>query len=572
MQLIGDTILNQEETENLKGDCEAQNFVLTKDQYQGVLALLQQSQIFPTPHISNQVTVCSNTPSTHTPYNGKTAFSTTSWVLDSGTTDHICFSLSCFSSYHHIKPISVKLPNGATVFAHFSGSVPLTQHHILSNVLYIPSFSFNLISISKLTESLSCVLCFDSKLCSIEEKSTSRMIGSAEAFNGLYILRVPHFTALSCTKPISNHINVVDLVNVLAANVWHFRLGHASNSCLESIQNKISFVKGNKSYICDVCHLAKQKHLPSPVSTTKSNECFDLIHIDIWGPYSTPSVHGHKYFLTVIDDHSRYTWIYLMKSKAEASKILHIFVSLIQTQFDKRVKTIRSDNGSEFIMTDFYASKGIIHQTTCVHTPQQNSIVERKHGHLLNVARALMIQSNLPKIYWSYAVLHAAYIINILPTPILNACSPHERLYKVLPNFSKLKVFGSLCFASTSKVNRTQFDHRASKCIFLGYKVGTKGFILLNIGTRELFVSRDVIFYENIFPYSNHSLDTSNNSNHSIILPHDEPFTSSDDIVPLAINTKLHPQSTTTPHNNSTNDDAEPTQPDSPNANMSNEP
>ena len=83
-------------------------------------------------------------------------------------------------------------------------------------------------------------------------------------------------------------------------------------------------------------------------------------------------------------------------------------------------------------MTNFFVSKGIIHQTSCVNTPQQNSVVERKHGHLLDVARALMIQSHLPKIYWSYSVIHAAHIINMLLTPVLNYSSPHEMLAKLM--------------------------------------------------------------------------------------------------------------------------------------------
>jgi len=86
-----------------------------------------------------------------------------------------------------------------------------------------------------------------------------------------------------------------------------------------------------------------------------------LIHVDLWGPYSIPSIHGHKY--------SRYTWIFLLKQKSEVVKILKNFVTFIQTQFETTIKTIRSDNGSEFFMTNFFANKGIVHQTSCVNTP-----------------------------------------------------------------------------------------------------------------------------------------------------------------------------------------------------------
>ena len=136
---------------------------------------------------------------------------------------------------------------------------------------------------------------------------------------------------------------------------------------------------------------------------------------------------------------------------------MEIFVVFVQTQFETTIKIIRSDNGTDFFMTNFFVNKGIVHQTSYVNTPQQNSIVERKHGHLLNVARALMTQSHLSKIYWSYFVIHVAYIINMLLTPILNYFSPHEMLYKTETNFNELKVFGSLCYASTLPTNKRKF-------------------------------------------------------------------------------------------------------------------
>jgi len=89
------------------------------------------------------------------------------------------------------------------------------------------------------------------------------------------------------------------------------------------------------------------------------------------------------------------------------------------------------------------------HQISCVNTPQQNNIVERKHSHLLNVARALMTQSHLPKIYLSYYVIHVVHIINMLPTLVSNYSSPHEMFYKTEVDFNGLKVFGSLCYVST---------------------------------------------------------------------------------------------------------------------------
>jgi len=156
---------------------------------------------------------------------------------------------------------------------------------------------------------------------------------------------------------------------------------------------------------------------------------------------------------------------------------------------------VRSDNGLEFDLHQFYASIGILHQKSCVETPQQNGRVERKHQHILNVGRALLFQSKLPKKFWSYALVHATYIINKVSSFILIDKSPHQLLFQQDPDFESFKVFGSLCFASTVCSHRTKLAPREKKCIFLGYRTGVKGYILFDLKTRQIFISRNVIFF-----------------------------------------------------------------------------
>lgn len=117
------------------------------------------------------------------------------------------------------------------------------------------------------------------------------------------------------------------------------------------------------------------------------------------------------------------------------------------------------------------------------------------------MARSLLFQSHLPKIFWSFAIKHSVYLINRLPTPLLLQKSPYEVLYKSKPDFFTLHAFGYLAYANSLKAGRTKFDLRASKCIFLGEKLGTKGFLLFNLKTHDLFLSRDVYFYDTIFPF-----------------------------------------------------------------------
>jgi hypothetical protein len=177
---------------------------------------------------------------------------------------------------------------------------------------------------------------------------------------------------------------------------------------------------------------------------------------------------------------------------------------MIQTQFITKIKCIRSDNGSKFHMKDFFSTQGIIHQLSCVETPQQIEIVERKHQHLLNVARSLRFQSHLPLQFWSNYILSATHIINRIPTPLLSNKSSYQLLFSKIPSYSHLKVFGCLAYVSTLSRNKTKFDPRDTPCIVIGYPHNIKGYKFYNLQNQSVIISRNAIFHETIFPYATH--------------------------------------------------------------------
>lgn len=149
--------------------------------------------------------------------------------------------------------------------------------------------------------------------------------------------------------------------------------------------------------------MAKFTKLPFSLSESVASELFGLVHIDLWGPYKESTREKYRYFLTIVDDHSRHTWLYLLENKYESLATLEKFLNYTKTHFNKPIKTLRSDNALEFTShacKSFFDKNGIIHQTSCVHRSQQNARVERKHRHILEIARSLRFQAALPLKFW----------------------------------------------------------------------------------------------------------------------------------------------------------------------------
>lgn len=237
---------------------------------------------------------------------------------------------------------------------------------------------------------------------------------------------------------------------------------------------------------------AKQTRLPFPTSSIKTQSCFDLVHCDIWGPYKTSSFSGAHFFLSVVDDYSRSVWVFLMKHKSEVSNYLIMFCNMVHTQFNKKVKKIRADNGVEFksnCMLDYYMKHGIVLETSCTDTPQQNGVVERKHRHILEVARALHFEAGLSIMFWGECVLTATYIINRLPSKLLKDKTPYEVLLGNKPPYNHLRIFGCLVYAKDNKKGGDKFGERGRPCVFVGYPNGQKGYRVYDLETKKIYTS-----------------------------------------------------------------------------------
>ena len=228
--------------------------------------------------------------------------------------------------------------------------------------------------------------------------------------------------------------------------IWHKRLGHASEAILKKIQQ---LDVGNYNQLCDSCIRAKQTRLHFPIRFSKSMECFDLTHIDIWGQYKHATLNGEHYFLSIVGDYSRGFWVYLMTNKYKVGYFLIYFYNIGKTQFYKELRgyenlmvlNFNQDTCLISIKNKKYSFK------LCAPTYQNRMVLLKENTNIYwKRGRALRFQTSLPIEFWGDCVLTVAYIINRLPTRALDSKTPHKILLGKLPTYNQLNVLGCLAY------------------------------------------------------------------------------------------------------------------------------
>lgn len=360
-------------------------------------------------------------------------FSSNNWLIDSGATNHIVSNSKLLTPSQILSNTFVSLPTRQKIRVSHIGSVQLTPYNTLTKDLCVPYFNINLIIINIITSESKCSLIFLLTPTSFRITSQGKWL--------VLLNKTKHFTTFKTTCFSDSSVIVAAKTATLSDFVlWHKRLVRLAFNKLPFLNKDIDIVLLSTQFFCDVCPLAKQHMISLPIGNIKFVTVFDKTHLDIWGPYEVVSLTGHSYFLTIVDDFSRCIRIYLMKHKSEVPNIIKYFHALIHTQVGLKIKCVQSDNGPEFNPTDFYSVNSILHYTFCVGTPQQNGVVQRKHQHLLKVARALRFQANLHFQFWG-SVKTGVYLMNITP-PLLQNKSPFEVMFGVSPDYNSLKVLG----------------------------------------------------------------------------------------------------------------------------------
>jgi transposase InsO family protein len=212
---------------------------------------------------------------------------------------------------------------------------------------------------------------------------------------------------------------------------------------------------------CKHCALGKMTQLSFPISCTHTTEPLQLVHSDVWGPAPITSINGTRYYVSFVDDFSKFTWFFPLKHKSQVLSTFIHFKSTIENLLNHKLKVLRTDCEGEYTDSAFQnycSTHDIFHQFSCPHTPQQNGVAERKHRHIVETSLSLISQSSLPLSYWPYAFATSVFLINRLPTPKLQLKSPWEVLFHSPPDYSSFKTFGCSCFPLLTPYNKHKLE------------------------------------------------------------------------------------------------------------------
>nr|GEX41344.1 zinc finger, CCHC-type [Tanacetum cinerariifolium] len=362
------------------------------------------------------------------------------WYLDNGASNHMTGVREHFKELDEKVSGKVKFGDGSYIEIKEKGSILIEcddeKQRIISHVYYILSLKSNLLSLGQFTE-IGCKVVMEDDKLQLYDMDNKIFMEVTRQRNRLYK------ASLRICTPVCLLANLKD-----TTWLWHARLGH------------LNFEKHSRT------------PFPKKVKA-RSTSSLDLVYGDLCGPITPPTPSGKKYIFLIVDDYSRYMWVYFLSTKDQAFDTFKEYKSIIEKELRTTLKMLRTDRGGEFASNEF------------IQYCKENRI-----------ARQLTAPTNMPQNFWAEAIRHAIYILNSVPTKALEDITSYEAIKQRKPNLKNLKVFRCIAYAKVPSQHLTKLDDRSTKMVYLGNEQGSKAYRLFDPTTRKRCVSRDVKFKE----------------------------------------------------------------------------
>ncbi|KAB1213363.1 Retrovirus-related Pol polyprotein from transposon TNT 1-94 [Morella rubra] len=403
-------------------------------------------------------------------YSSVPAVCDSSWYPDSAATNHMTndFSNLTIQPSEYFGEDQVWVGDGSALPIHHIGNTNLPTPHdnlLLHNLSHVPLLTKNLLSVRQFCEDNMVFFEFHSSFFCVKDLRTGKILLQGLTSNGLYTLPA------SGTSVLASHSTPqVSVGERTSPSHWHQRLGHPSLSIVRHLLHRFQLpVKplSTASGLCSACYQAKSHSLPFPRSTTVTTRPLQLLFLDVWGPAPMVSRDGFRYYLSIVDAFSRYTWLFPLQCKSDVYNTFVVFTKTVERFFSLQISSVQSDWGGEFrSLHRFLLSQGISHRSSCPHIHQQNGVIERKHKHIVESGLALLAHASLPKRFWIDAFKTAVYLINRLPNPVITNQSPYFLLFHKHPDYNSLRMFGFACYPHLRPYSRHKLDFRSALCFY----------------------------------------------------------------------------------------------------------
>ncbi|KAJ0836902.1 putative RNA-directed DNA polymerase [Helianthus annuus] len=409
------------------------------------------------------------------------------WIVDSGASRHMTGDLRLLYDVRNIR-------GGYVAFAGDKGGYITGEGSISNGIVcfdkinYVKQIDHNLLSVSQICDKKFSVI-FDDAGCYVLKPGfkipQDWVLLSAPRVNDLYILDMSQ--AITTSAQVTCFVSKATEKESIS---WHRRMGHIhlrkmNHLVKNNLVNGVPVRSFHLQDICVSCQKGKQTKKSHPLKKINTVSMpLEHLHMDLFGPMKHKTTFGDAYCLVVTDDYSRFSWVSFMAHKSETPGILKDLLTMLENLYTLKVKRIRSDNGTEFknqVMDEFCTSKGILHEYSSRYTPQQNGVAERKNRTIIETARTMLVESELPIQFWGEAVSAACYTLNRVLTVKRHGKTCFELLQRRKPDLSYLEPFGAPC---TMIEPDGKFGARAIEGFFLGY--ATPNFRVWNLATKKI--------------------------------------------------------------------------------------
>lgn len=419
------------------------------------------------------------------------------FLLDSGASHHLVNDRSILSSVRTIKPITFGLAGSGSLKATEKGSITFEGATFANDVHYVPDVRLNILSLTKLHRE-GWKVDFSNHLAKFGRFSFKV---SKDGLPKIQLQRATHgLTHGLPSSPLGDVYAVPQVDSKLQQE--HRRLGHLGKESLLNLAKgghlkyTAEELKGEEFNLsdCHFCLSGASKRQPKTGESPRGSAEGEMLHVDLTGRLKT-SAEGHEYALIMVADYTNVKAAIPIKLKSEAMAAVQAFVARLEKQADVKVKTIRSDLGSEFNMTAFCERTGINHQTTPGYASYLNGVAERAIGIIKDKSAIMSMSSSLGPAYWNYAMRYAVTILNKISPSGIEGKTAWEVITGRKANLEAVREYGEVCFAHVPPETRPKADitvPKARQARILGMDENVTGWIVRYEDNGSVGLSRDV--------------------------------------------------------------------------------